>query len=107
MDASPVQVFDGTVIDMVKRASQSFASRVKAERLAKAKADDEQIAAMADEWAEGYWHELQAGNIRDPLVPKKFITAEEKRIASGEWYAENSFAATAEPPPDPNARAVK
>jgi hypothetical protein len=61
--------------------------------LAKGKAEEEEIKAMAEEMGDRLWHEQhKTGAARGNVVLNSEITAQDKAIATGDWAAEHSLA---------------
>jgi hypothetical protein len=92
MDATVAQVFDGTVVDMVKRATSSFKERVIAARrqigLEIEKDLQEQSAQLGDQ----FYHEMQRdGAPRAPIVARKFLSEQEKAVIAGDYEAAHDY----------------
>lgn len=92
MDASVWQVFDGTVVDMVKRATSSFKDRVIAARRAEGEAIEKDLNAQAEQLGDEYYSAMHRdGAPRAPVVAKKFLTEHEKAVIGGDYEAAHDY----------------
>jgi hypothetical protein len=103
-----LSVFDGSVIDMLKRAVLPFHEKSRAALLKEGEEVEQQITAMAEEMGDRAWFEShKTGAPRGPIVPNKEITEEDKSIIRGDWAEQHSQKESFLPQPLPGAKPIK